>query len=441
MSQRVSRTLVVVMICGLLLGPVACGRSTQPPTPVPAPTPSASPDRAPVVDVKDLGARGDGRTDDRPAIQAALDRAHVLSAEVVFPAGRFLLGSSTVPGDRLLQTFPNQHLRGAGREQTTIIVSPTAGDYVTVIGARTDATGTGAWSLRGVTIDQEASRGAALDVPRMNAVPRMAVRLGDYRAGSSVIVTDSAFVDSDNVNTLYLFAATIEVSRNRFSEVGGPVGTQTHDHSTVYLTATAEDGAQRITGNTFAGVRGSGGARTAVETHGGRQDVRNNVITNFLRGFNITGVASVPAAAVSVRANRIDHAAIGVQLWSDPASGAGGRSGLEVVELDDNQMTLDGKVWEALPGIDIPTSAVLVNPTNTAVIVRVRLTSNVIRYVSTGSSAAARLYNAAVSCRTAQLSGAVQVLEAFDNQSLGAPVWIDSSCPHDSTLIRNNQIR
>lgn len=49
-----------------------------------------------IVSVQTFGALGDGMNDDRPAIQAALDYAQTLGqATVVFPAGTYLLRSST----------------------------------------------------------------------------------------------------------------------------------------------------------------------------------------------------------------------------------------------------------------------------------------------------------------------------------------------------------
>lgn len=431
-----SVAMVVLAGCLLMIGG-GCGvrQQSSAPTPTGGNTPVAS------VNVSDLGARGDGRTDDRSAIQAALDRAHALQIDVVFPVGRFLIASATAPGDRLLHTYPDQRLRGAGPDRTVLIVSPAIGDYVAVIGARTDSTGTGSWSLSGLAVDQEASRGATLDVPRMTVAPRMVVRLGDYRASSSVSITNSVFIDSDNVNSLYLFASRVEVSGNRFSDVGGPPGAAAHDHSTVYSTATTADGTQTITGNLFVGRRGSGGAQTAIETHGARQHVGRNTVRDYLRGMNITGVASVPTTAALVQANRLTGVAIGIQLWSEPARGTTGRNGLEAVELDGNHVTLDGRAWDDLSGVDVPTSAVLVNPTNSATVDRLRVTSNQISYQSVGTAPTVAAYNAAVSCRTLSLPRSITFLEVRGNTVRGAPLWIESSCSGDGTLIGENEVR
>lgn len=393
----------------------------------------------PAIDVADFGARGDGVTDDRAAVQAALTRAHEIGATIKFPAGKFMLASATAPGDRILQTYPDQHLSGAGRDQTSLIVSPKVGNYVTVIGAVHDSTAIGSWSLSRLTVNQSASLGGVLDVASMLRAPRMVVRLGDYGPGAAISVIDSAFVDTDNVNTLYLFAQDITVARNVFERVGGPVGAPTHDHSSIYLTATVRHGAQSIQANVFTGVRSAGGARTAIETHGGRQDIQGNTVTNYVRGMNITGVASVSAEMVSIRGNRLERVAIGVQLWAELSPSSSTRPPLQTVQIDQNTIILDGSVWGTPLGLTIPTTGILVNPANTAAIGKVRITRNSIVFVSVTPSA--RHYTAAISCRITSGARSIQTLEVVGNWSTAAPTWIGSTCPVDESLVNRNTIR
>lgn len=49
------------------------------------------------VDVKRIGARGDGRTNDTVAFQQALDLAAKVRGRVVVPAGAYLIDSVSVP--------------------------------------------------------------------------------------------------------------------------------------------------------------------------------------------------------------------------------------------------------------------------------------------------------------------------------------------------------
>ncbi|HET9624931.1 MAG TPA: glycosyl hydrolase family 28-related protein [Kofleriaceae bacterium] len=73
----------------------------------------------PSVNVRDFGATGDGTTDDREAIQAAIDAAATKHAELVFPAGTFVVSGAPsafwnldVPG--------GVKLRGAGEGKTIL---------------------------------------------------------------------------------------------------------------------------------------------------------------------------------------------------------------------------------------------------------------------------------------------------------------------------------
>ncbi|MEJ2862384.1 right-handed parallel beta-helix repeat-containing protein [Actinomycetospora flava] len=77
--------------------PAACAGAAAPPVPgipVDVPTPTGAPlRRGPVVDVRALGARGDGRADDAPAFRAALSAAGAPDGPrtVAVPAGAYRL--------------------------------------------------------------------------------------------------------------------------------------------------------------------------------------------------------------------------------------------------------------------------------------------------------------------------------------------------------------
>ena len=76
------------------------------------------------VDVRSLGARGDGVTDDRPAIQAAVDRiANAGGGEVVIPAGHFMLASAIIPRSGVT-------IVGIDRERSILKAAPGSTDNV-----------------------------------------------------------------------------------------------------------------------------------------------------------------------------------------------------------------------------------------------------------------------------------------------------------------------
>ncbi|WP_433029669.1 glycosyl hydrolase family 28-related protein [Actinomycetospora sp. CA-053990] len=109
--------------------PAACAGAAAPPVPgIPGdvPTPGGAPLRqGPVVDVRALGARGDGRADDAAAFRAALQQASAGPSTVAVPAGtyRLVLGEplrvppgvvvAGEPGRSFLRPEPGPGLRDA----------------------------------------------------------------------------------------------------------------------------------------------------------------------------------------------------------------------------------------------------------------------------------------------------------------------------------------
>ena len=72
------------------------------------------------LNVRDFGAKGDGRTKDTAALQQALDRCHVLGGgEILIPAGEYLTGALTLRSNTVLRLEP----------QASILGSPDLADY------------------------------------------------------------------------------------------------------------------------------------------------------------------------------------------------------------------------------------------------------------------------------------------------------------------------
>lgn len=395
------------------------------------------PSPPPVVNVADFGAVGDGATDDRPSIQAALDHARRVGATVYFPSGTFRLATASLPTDRILVTYAHQDLVGAGSEVSRLLVGESFGPYVTVIGAASDSVGVDSWSMANLAIDQNTRSSNRLDVPHMKRFPRMAIRLGDHGENSRIAVSRSAFSDSDSVNTLYLFAASVRILNNRFTQIGGPPARRPHDHSTIYTTATGNESVQQISYNTLTGVRSSGGARTAIETHGGSQLVTSNVVNDYLRGFNVTGIARVPTAKVALSNNRVNGAAIGIQLWSQSTSTLP-HQGLANVNLTDNELLLDGKIW-SIPGVVAPTAGILFAPTNTAPVNGLTIERNRIVFRSTNTAFRLKPFTAGVSCQVKSAKARPVKVAIIDNVILRAPQAVDGDCVDNGALLRNNQ--
>ncbi len=88
--------------------------------------------------VKAFGARGDGVTDDRVAIQAALDAAASGTGEIYFPPGTYAI-SAAERGAFGLAVHGKLHLRGAGQDQTVLQQMPGTGPSVSVMNVTGEA--------------------------------------------------------------------------------------------------------------------------------------------------------------------------------------------------------------------------------------------------------------------------------------------------------------
>ncbi len=81
----------------LLLGPIGCMQSP------------------PMLNVRALGARGDGKTKDTVAFQTALDECDSAGGgEVIVPAGNYLIGSISIGSRTMLQLQREANLMGSG---------------------------------------------------------------------------------------------------------------------------------------------------------------------------------------------------------------------------------------------------------------------------------------------------------------------------------------
>lgn len=335
-----------------------------------------------VVDVTDpaYGAKGDGVTDDRPAIQAALDAAGIGGTIYFPPSASYLLATATLPADRILKTYKDQTILGAGRFASTLKVAASFGDYACVIGLSNSSAYCGRWSMRDIGIDQNASNGNALKLPIGGTTARNAVLVGSYAVGSAVDVSNCAFSDGDTVNTLYLYADSINVSYNSFLGQGGPVGTAQHDHSTTYTTTTVVGGTQTIAGNTYRGVAGSGGATTAIETHGGAQTITNNAVSDFATGANLTGVASVVTDGMVFNSNVITGVTFGVQVWSYYTTGVTTGVVTSGTIITNNAITVNRDAWSAVLGANNYGTGVLLAPLSDGPMASLNVSNNTITF-------------------------------------------------------------
>lgn len=435
--MRLRRPALAGALLAILLA-TSCGVANPGPKPLPVRTAT---DSRPATDdtsisVASYGASGDGVSDARPGIQAALDAAAGSGGAVHFPPGTYLLLSATQPGDRVLRTYPSQRLLGAGNLQATLRIGPAFDPYVTVLGLASDQIAAGTWSLSDLAIDQNSAEQNLLDTVYPLRHPLMALRLGSYQAGSSVTVTRCRLWNSSSLNGLYVYAQTVTVAGCIFSKIGGPFGSPVHDHSTVYTATVVAGGEQRITGNTFEGVPGSGGARSAIDTHGGRQLIQGNIVTGYLRGFNLTDLAAIPTTQLTVDANVISGALIGIEIWTRLQKRGGG---IRNLVIRNQRIYVDPRPWRRT-GISAPLSGIMLNRLSDGPIEGLEVAGNTIRYQDASLGGGIQSA-AAIDCSVIGRAPRLTDLVLVGNHVLRPPRdAISPSCRVAGAQIRSNRV-
>ncbi len=292
-----------------------------------------------------FGAVGDGRTDDRAAIQAALDAVPVGGAVVRFPAGVFQVAGTQ--GDTILTLRPGTSLRGESRSASTLRVAPGTGSWGAFLEYENPSIDPGSLAVSDLTFDMNSRANPVVDNPQATNRPRMVIRSAGG-AGPSLSIVGCRFHDCSNVNTLYLAGRRVVVRDCLFTGTGaGAVGGW--DHSSIYAVARS-GGSISITGNRFVGTLGSGASRTAIETHGGSQIVQQNTIDAYLKGMNLTGVAQERTDTVVVASNTISNALIPFHLWAAPYANQPSGTTLSNVLLRANHALIDPAAWRDVPG-------------------------------------------------------------------------------------------
>jgi hypothetical protein len=208
------------------------------------------------------------------------------------------------------------------------------------------------------------------------AEPRFAIATAP--PSSSMTWTRVEFRDAASVNVIYSGSQYTQVSGCRFELSQG--GTIYHDHSTLYVAALYAT----ISSNVFTGGLNAPGAVTAVETHGGRQIISNNIIDGYFVGMNVTGVAAKESEGVIVTGNSVLGGYYGIQLWSNkyPPHNAG--YGVASTIISGNVIKLAQTSWTRDAGtggnVSGNPSGIIINPTANLPINDILISDNIVEY-------------------------------------------------------------
>ena len=293
------------------------------------------------VSVKDYAATGDGKTDDRLAIQTAIDAVNKAGGGVVnFPEGVYLV---TAPNKAAwtpqIRLCSNLKLRGQGMLKSIIKVADNQGAYDVVLAGE---------SLEGFSMSDLAidANGAANPVIAKNdavSSPYLHTLLSLPKA-ANVAIQRCRFTNFSGVWAIYALgrAENLVIDSCLFDNIGGYTEND-WDHSCIRVDG---KGPCVISNNTMTSRLGAGttGARTAVEIHGSNHKFINNVITGFRYGVNVCsggdGKTHEPSVHQYYIENKLVNVGCGFAIWGIE------NSRFDNLVFERNDITIDCTGWK-----------------------------------------------------------------------------------------------
>lgn len=250
----------------------------------------------------DFGAAGDGASDDRLKIQAALDWAGTVCGTVIFPAGHTFLIASNPTNTTLLTYSPCTSMDGGG----TIKLASGLGIFQSVFKC---AQALQPATIRNLTFDMNGDGNPITSDPGTTNY-QMTFWFIATPSGSGLRMEDCTFLNGHGVWTLNTYADNVTVTRCNWYNWG--VSSIFFDTSLLYI---AGNGSV-VTNNTFVGTGTA--AHTAIEVHASNKVVSNNVIKGFFAGIIYSSDANGGTSSnITISNNAMDNVWFGIQWWAN----------------------------------------------------------------------------------------------------------------------------
>ncbi|MEA5567722.1 glycosyl hydrolase family 28-related protein [Anabaena sp. UHCC 0399] len=330
------------------------------------------------VSVKKFGAVGNGSFNDTPAIQAAIDAVAKAGGGVVFfPSGTYKvrINPST---SQAITIRPNVTIQGAGNDKTMIQLADNQGSYNAILAGEKPNSDLSNFAMYDIGIDGNGSNNPVkaesdLTDDRMRYALRIFV-------GSKIEIARCRFKNQNNANTITVnndsLVSDVTIKHNIFELIGG--GLIDYDHSTIYSHGKNIE----ISHNSFSSRNGAGtnGARTAIEIHGDKHTVKNNIINGFTNGINVTGFATSSNNQI-ITDNTIKDAYNGIVIWSYLHQPQKNEYALDNILISDNKITLNIDGWRKLWG-ETPSSGISLEPSSDAPFTNLNIVNNEISFTN-----------------------------------------------------------
>ena len=336
-----------------------------------------------VISVKQFGALGNGIADDTKAIQAAIDATSKAGGGTVFfPRGTYKV-SINRSKSYAINIRGKITLQGVDNKQSIIKLAAKQSNYAAMLAGEYLDSDLSDFAMYDLAIDGNGPQNPITAESELTEkYMRYSVRV---YVGSRINIERCRFLNQNNVNVITLNNSGNDVKdgaikNNIFELIGG--GKIDYDHSTIY----AHGERIEVANNYFSSRHGAGtnGARTAIEIHGDEYTVKNNVITGFSNGMNITGVASSSNNQV-ITNNLIKEAQSGIVIWSYFSFGNTTNPALSNCTIASNKISLNIDGWRRLWG-DAPGGGITLEANSDAPIKDLNIINNEISFAKLSSS-------------------------------------------------------
>ena len=313
------------------------------------------------VSVKDYGAKGNGLTDDRIAIQAAIEAVNKTGGGTVnFPEGIYVV---TAPNkgewEPQIRLSNNLKFQGVGMNKSVIKIADNQGAY-DVIFSGDAITG---FSMMDIGIDANGATNPLFSEKDAVTTPYMHTLIFLPKA-KDIAIERCRFTNLSGVWAVYGLgrAENFMIDDCIFDNIGGYTKND-WDHSCIRIDGY---GPIVVSNNTLTSRLGSGssGCRTAIELHGSNILFNNNKISGFRYGINVCSGGDDKTTEPSVhqyyKNNTFTNVGSGFCIW-----GIGNKKFDDLV-FENNVITIDvtgwSKIWPDFSGIEIITYSDMTPP-------------------------------------------------------------------------------
>jgi hypothetical protein len=270
---------------------------------------SGTPAAAGTYNVKQYGAKGDGKTDDTAAIQAAIDAIPASGGTLTFPPGTYIVAPTKT---RFIGVKSNVRIAGAGAD-SVLKIKDHNGDWQRLFAAK------GGASVDNVAFEDLAFDANITNNPESTINEKIDATYQTFiwiTAGRNLTVRRCHFNPYAGVWAVSLNGETIRdcaITDCHFRFVMRD-GNPDYDNSAAYI-----EGAHYVmSGNRFESVITPGrGARACMEAHGGPAEVFNNTAVGYQTIANIVG-SYFPGGSpgdINCHDNTAQDALLGIMLW------------------------------------------------------------------------------------------------------------------------------